>query len=95
MLGTIADLMPLIGENRRIVKEGLRELYTDPIRAFFIDSEQLSLDARDVRSDDISFRLAPLLNAPDAWAHRIRPSFFELGRSTGNSRSFPKLLICQ
>ncbi|NLL22675.1 MAG: hypothetical protein GX260_02700 [Tissierellia bacterium] len=64
MLGTIADLMPLIGENRRIVKEGLRELYTDPIPGLLYWLEQLSLDARDVRSDDISFRLAPLLNAP-------------------------------
>ena len=32
-LATVADLMPLVGENRRLVREGLRALPAPPGRA--------------------------------------------------------------
>lgn len=69
MIGTIADLMPLLDENRYIVKQGLRELFTHPSAGLQAWLHHVTMDARDVRSEDISFRLAPLLNAPGRLDH--------------------------
>lgn len=62
-LGTVADLAPLDGDNRRLVRAGLGTLMEQPrpgLRALF--------DLISVRSpiggSDISFRIAPRLNAP-------------------------------
>jgi len=64
-LGTIADVMPLIGDNRRIVMEGLR-LWQCGSKAIPYGLTAL-VEAAEVygRSEtDIAFKLAPILNAP-------------------------------
>ncbi len=75
MLGLVADVMPLIGENRTMVIHGLKLVarYQRPaIRTLFkyfnvevTDSEgSLQLDLR-----DIAFKIAPLLNSAGRIAH--------------------------
>jgi single-stranded-DNA-specific exonuclease len=62
-LGTIADLVPLVDENRILVAAGLRGLAArrrPGVRAL-IDLCQLSNPA--IAADDVSFRLTPRLNA--------------------------------
>jgi single-stranded-DNA-specific exonuclease len=62
-LGTIADLVPLVDENRILVAAGLRVLAArrrPGIRAL-IDLCQLSNPG--IAADDVSFRLTPRLNA--------------------------------
>lgn len=62
-LATVADVMPLTGENRALVSSGLRRIgYTDRpgLRAL---SEVSRLDRDQVRSQDVAFRLAPRINA--------------------------------
>ncbi|MEE2887491.1 MAG: single-stranded-DNA-specific exonuclease RecJ [Planctomycetota bacterium] len=62
-LGTVADVAPLRGENRVMVHHGLRALAASRnpgIRAL-IDSAGLGDRSPDV--EDISFRIAPLINA--------------------------------
>lgn len=71
MIGTVADVMPLRGENRYIVKKGLRELYTHPIAGISAWLGHIGADARDIRSEDISYRLAPMLNAPGRLEHPL------------------------
>lgn len=62
-LGTVADVAPLVGENRVLVCHGLRALAQsrNPGVRALLDSAGLSHRSPDV--DDIAFRIAPLLNA--------------------------------
>jgi len=61
-LGTIADLVPLKGENRIIASFGLREL-TSGARVGIRALKKVAAVADPVRSGDVGFRLAPRLNA--------------------------------
>lgn len=62
-VGTIADIMPLIDENRNIVKNGLRFIPHSSIGLIYLIREvNLSLDH--VSSRDISWNISPLLNSP-------------------------------
>jgi len=63
-LGLVADVMPLRDENRIFVRHGLNRLGKKPtigIKAL-IDAAGLS-DEKNLRSEDIGFRLAPRINA--------------------------------
>jgi single-stranded-DNA-specific exonuclease len=62
-LGTIADVVPLVGENRVIARFGLSGLGepSQPGLAALIDVSGLA--ARAVTTGDVAFRLAPRLNA--------------------------------
>lgn len=62
-LGTVADMMPLLGENRSLVRRGLATLNEAPrvgLEALMLQSD-LRMGAVDATG--ISFRLAPRLNA--------------------------------
>ena len=63
-LGTVADQMPLIGENRVLVRAGLRALERTrkPGLSALLTSAGLQPDRR-IEAEDISFRLAPRLNS--------------------------------
>ena len=71
-LGTIADMVPLVGENRILSKTGL-----DLIRAGHRPGLTALLDAsaigdRILNAEDIAFRLAPRLNAAGRMDHAAR-----------------------
>jgi len=69
-LGTVADLVPLVEENRVIVKYGLREMARNPrpgVRAL-LDLGGIS----EATVDTIGFRLGPRLNASGRLADAIR-----------------------
>ncbi|MBL9119487.1 MAG: single-stranded-DNA-specific exonuclease RecJ [Phycisphaerae bacterium] len=61
-LGTVADVMPLVGENRAVVKHGLAGIRKTGIEGI---NALLSLGdvGKDVDSETVGFRLAPRLNA--------------------------------
>ncbi len=62
-VGTIADVMPLVGENRIIVSYGLRYLQNtknDGLRSLM---SKLGLDTKVVTSNAVSFTMAPRINA--------------------------------
>jgi single-stranded-DNA-specific exonuclease len=64
-IGTIADVAPLDGDNRALVRAGLAALARAErpgVRALL---EQLAFDAaRPISGEDVAFRLAPRINAP-------------------------------
>ncbi len=62
-LGTIADVMPLVGENRSIVKLGLRQLRSDPPVGFAALFRVSGVERHEVTSNTIGFGLAPRINA--------------------------------
>ena len=68
-LGCIADVVPLIGENRILTRHGLSRirLSTNPgLRALIVAS---ALDNEKVDAWDVGFKLAPRLNASGRMAH--------------------------
>ncbi|MEJ5284616.1 MAG: single-stranded-DNA-specific exonuclease RecJ [Brevinematales bacterium] len=62
-IGTIADIMPLIGENRIIVKNGLKYLKRAPVGLLTLIRE-LKLDFERIKAKDLSFYVSPVLNSP-------------------------------
>jgi single-stranded-DNA-specific exonuclease len=62
-LATVADMVPLVGENRRLVREGLLAIRTRPrpgLRALMAVSRT---DPETADESDLGFRLAPRINA--------------------------------
>jgi single-stranded-DNA-specific exonuclease len=62
-IGTIADVVPLVGENRAIVHfglEGLRQPSQAGLQALL---EVSGLEGREISAGDVAFRVAPRLNA--------------------------------
>jgi single-stranded-DNA-specific exonuclease len=62
-LGTVADLVPLLGENRALVRRGLEKMRTSPrpgVEALMADA---SVRRDKVDATAIGFRLGPRLNA--------------------------------
>jgi len=62
-LGTVADLAPLVGENRFLVRRGLRQLRETTRQGLFSLAAVAELNLPKVNAIDIGFRLGPRLNA--------------------------------
>jgi single-stranded-DNA-specific exonuclease len=68
-LGTIADLMPLIGENRTLVKYGLMVLNKTRrlgLQALF---KQIGIEDKDLNAYSIGFQIGPRINAAGRMEH--------------------------
>jgi len=62
-IGTIADMSPPLGENRYLIKEGLRLINATPRLGIKELMNQTSLDAGSIDAEKISWIIAPCLNA--------------------------------
>lgn len=63
-VGTIADIMPMLDENRTIVKVGLRSMHLGcRNRGLRELIDRSSLDYKSIKASDISFGIAPKINA--------------------------------
>src|SRR4051794_5082570 len=62
-LATVADMVPLVGENRRLVREGLRLLRDGPRAGLRALMAVASVDPEAIDAGTIGFRLAPRINA--------------------------------
>ena len=62
-IGTIADLMPMKDENRIIVRRGLKMLAERPLNCFKYLLGKQNLAGKKLNTRDISFYVAPVLNA--------------------------------
>ena len=70
-LGTIADLVPLRDENRHLVQHGLAALSHTGRPGMRALLRRTNLDGQEIRSEHVSFQIAPRLNAPGRMAHPI------------------------
>jgi len=73
-LGTVADMVPLTGENRYLVKEGLRRLNTTPRLGIREMMAQSNLIEGNLASENISWVIAPRLNTASRMDHAM-PSY--------------------
>jgi len=70
-LGTVADMMPLLGENRYLVKQGLKLINTTPRLGVREMLTQAGLNIGSLDAEVISWILAPRLNAAGRLAHAM------------------------
>jgi single-stranded-DNA-specific exonuclease len=62
-IGTIADMSPLVGENRYLIKEGLKLMNAEPRLGIKELMNQTGIKAGSLDSEKISWIIAPCLNA--------------------------------
>lgn len=62
-LGTVADVVPVVEENRVFLKFGLAELETTRRPGLKALKERAGLSNKEITYEDVAFRLAPRLNA--------------------------------
>ena len=62
-VGTVADVMPLTGENRTLVKAGLRQLQQTDRPGMEALLEEVGLAGKTVTAENISYAIAPRINA--------------------------------
>jgi single-stranded-DNA-specific exonuclease len=68
-MGTVADVVPLIGENRVLTNYGLKALPRCRLPGIQALIETADLAGKGLDSFDIGFRLAPMLNAAGRMGH--------------------------
>lgn len=62
-LGTVADVVPLVGENRALVADGIDRMRTSPSPGLLALSAVAGVKTDVMRSQEISYSLSPRLNA--------------------------------
>lgn len=62
-MGTVADLVPLVGENRAIVALGLAEMNDQPLAGIVALAAVAGYQVGNLSAEDIAFGFAPRLNA--------------------------------
>lgn len=73
-IGTLTDMVPLIEDNRVLVKHGLIALSQTKKAGLRALLEELNLNDRDLTSQDVAIRFAPKLNALSRMESNILPA---------------------
>ena len=85
-LGTIADIAPLLGENRYLVQQGLKLINADPRPGLRELIAQTNLTIGSIDSESVSWVLAPRLNAAGRLAHAMTSYKLLMTDSTQEAR---------
>ena len=70
-IGTVADVMPVMGENRELIKRGLNILNSDPRPGLRRLLKEVNTDLGKVTATTIGFSIAPRLNAAGRMGNSI------------------------
>ncbi|WP_113073844.1 single-stranded-DNA-specific exonuclease RecJ [Petrotoga sp. 9PW.55.5.1] len=62
-LGTIADIVPILSENRYFVKLGIEKLKSNPSKGIKYLLDELKIVESEINSRTITFKIAPKINA--------------------------------
>lgn len=63
MIGTVADVVPMIDENRIIIKEGLKALKNTKVKGLMYLLKYLKFQNKDLTTTDVSYFISPLINS--------------------------------
>lgn len=63
MIGTVADVVPMIDENRIIIKEGLKVLKDTKVKGLMYLLKYLKFQNKDINTTDVSYFISPLINS--------------------------------
>jgi len=92
-MGTVADMVPLQGENRILSWYGLRHLHANGRSGIVALAKVSSIEAgQKMTSSDISFKLAPRINASGRLADASLPITLLLSEDLSTSRRIAKEL---
>ncbi|MBI2852344.1 MAG: single-stranded-DNA-specific exonuclease RecJ [Chloroflexi bacterium] len=70
-LGTVADMMPLLGENRYLVSQGLKLMNSSPRLGLVEMALQFRRNGAEIDTEAISWMIAPRLNAAGRLDHAM------------------------
>lgn len=73
VIGTLTDMVPVLHENRVLVKHGLLQLSRTKRPGLRVLLEKLDLWGRDLNAQDVAIRFAPKLNALSRLETGLRP----------------------
>jgi len=62
-IGTVADVMPVVGENRELIRRGLNILSTNPRPCLRSLLKEIGVESDKITASTIGFSIAPRLNA--------------------------------
>lgn len=68
-VGTIGDIVPLVGENRTIVKHGLRLINKDTSLGISCLKRQAGVSEKEINASVVAFSLVPRINSMGRMAH--------------------------
>ncbi|MCU0557454.1 MAG: single-stranded-DNA-specific exonuclease RecJ [Desulfobacterales bacterium] len=91
-LGTVADVVPLKGENRVLTRAGMEMINQGRRLGLRALVESCSRDAGMLDADDVAFKLAPRLNAAGRMAHARQAVALLCAAEAGEARQLAELL---
>jgi single-stranded-DNA-specific exonuclease len=91
-LGTISDVVPLVGENRILIKEGLRQLNQTSKIGLKALIERTSLESKEIGSYHVAFILGPRINAAGRIGSAEAPLKLLLTDNKDEANALAKLL---
>jgi single-stranded-DNA-specific exonuclease len=92
VLGTAADVVPILGENRILVRQGLKVMEETRRPGLLALKEVAGLNGRTVTFRDLCFRLAPRLNAAGRLGQALGALQLLLAADLGQARSQARIL---
>ena len=92
-IGTVADVVPLNGENRTIVKQGLEYLKNTENSGLTKLFELSSLERKGIDAVDVSFRIAPVINASGRFGSPLTAVKALLSEDIGDADSYVRTLL--
>ncbi|EGC03134.1 single-stranded-DNA-specific exonuclease RecJ [Ruminococcus albus 8] len=92
-IGTVADVVPLNGENRTLVKTGFRYLPNTEIIGLDMMLEKLNIDRGHIVSDHVGFRIGPVINASGRFGSPITAVKALLSEDDEDAESYVDTMI--
>lgn len=92
VLGTVADMVPLIGENRYLVKRGLEAINRSKRPGLLELVNSSGLEIGKIDAESISYRLGPRLNASGRVDHSVTSYELLMASSRENARQLAATL---
>ena len=90
-IGTVCDVMPMLGENRAIVREGLQSMRSDPIVPIAALMEAVKVPRSILSEKDLGWRVGPVINA----AGRMGHAHLAIELMTTNDRDEADMIVDQ
>lgn len=63
MIGTVADVVPMVDENRIIIKKGLQTLKKTKVKGLMYLLKYLKFQKKEINTTDVSYFISPLINS--------------------------------
>lgn len=92
-VGTVADMVPLGGINRILVRAGMESISKDGNPGLVALCRACNLDIRCLRSEDISFQLAPKINAAGRLGEADKAIRLFMAKSTKDAKAIARDLV--